>query len=76
MEIILTNVVWLLKTEETKGRNDKNFEKQRDSPKYKMRINFKQSGEIYTNELNKKQNYAGKTNRILIMKTTYKRDRK
>ena len=32
-----------------------------------MRMNFKQSGEIYTNELNKRQNYAGKTNRILIM---------
>ena len=58
MEIILTNVVWNFKTEQTKGRDDKNFPKQE--------MNFKQSGEIYTNELNKRQNYAGKTNRILI----------
>ena len=35
-------------------------------------MNFKQSGEIYTNELNKRQSYAWKTNRTLITKTTYK----
>lgn len=31
-----------------------------DSPQYKMRMNFKWSSELYTNDLNKGQNYAGK----------------
>jgi len=58
------------KTEQTKGSTiKKTFQSNVDSRKYKMRMNFKQSGEIYTDELNKRQNYAGKTTRILITKT-------
>ena len=73
---MLTNVVWLLKRNKPKEGTMITFQSNVDSPKYKMRMNFKQSGEIYTNELNKRQNYAGKTNRMLITKRTYKRDRK
>ena len=76
MEIIFTNVAWLLKRNKLKEGTIKTFQSNVDSPKYKMRMNFKQNGEIYTNELNKRQKYAGKTNRILITKTTYKRDRR
>ena len=75
-EIILTKVKWLSKRNKLKEGTIKTFQSNVDSPKYKMRMNFKQSGETYANELNKRQNYAGKTNRILITKTTYKRDRK
>ena len=74
MEIILTNVAWLLKRNKLKEGTINTFQSNVDSLKYKMRMNFKQSGEIYTNELNKRQNDAGKTNGILITKTTYKRD--
>ena len=72
MKIILTNVVWLLKRNKLKEGTIKTFQSNVDSPKYKMRMNFKQSGEIYSNELNKRQSYAWKTNRTLITKTTYK----
>lgn len=76
MEIILTNVDWLSKRNKLKEGTIKTFQSNVDSPKYKIRMKFKESGEIYTNELNKRENYPGKTNRILITKTTDKRDRK
>ena len=76
LEVIFTNVVWLLKRNKLKEGTIKTFQSNVDSPKYKIRMNFKQSGKIYTNELNKRQSYAGKTNRILITKSTCKRDRK
>ena len=61
------------KTEQTKERDDKNFPKQCWLSKVQ---NENESGKIYTNEVNKRQSYAGKTNRILITKSTCKRDRK
>ena len=54
LEIIFTNVVWLLKRNKLKKGTIKTFQSNVDSPKYKMRMNFKKSGKIYTNKVKKK----------------------
>ena len=73
--MILTNVIWPIKTDKRSDVEDpKNLKLY--SPKHKTRMNKKAKTRIYTNELqNNRRSYAGKTNRI-IMTTTYKRDAK
>ena len=39
--LILTNVVWLLKNVTNRNKGGKTFKINIDSPKYKMRMNFK-----------------------------------